>query len=83
MINFKRDYYGTDFRWTGKNLCPKTQFTAGVSIDAMNEDRQGFQNFNDQGIKGLWVLCAEMSEIIYGILILIYKHHGHFYPKCV
>ena len=53
VIDFKRDYYGTDFRWTGKNLCPKTQFTAGVSIDAMNEDRQGFQNFNDQGDKGI------------------------------
>lgn len=55
VIDFKRDYYGADFRWTGKDLLPYTQFSAGVAIDAMNEDRQGYQNFNDacdKGIKG-------------------------------
>ncbi|MGL5144828.1 MAG: TonB-dependent receptor domain-containing protein [Acinetobacter junii] len=53
VIDFKRDYYGADFRWTGKDLLPNTQFSAGVAIDAMNEDRQGYQNFNDAGDKGI------------------------------
>jgi len=53
VIDFKRDYYGADFRWTGKDLFPNTQFSAGVAIDAMNEDRQGYQNFNDAGDKGI------------------------------
>lgn len=53
VIDFKRDYYGADFRWTGKDLLPNTQFSAGVAIDAMNEDRQGYQNFNDTGDKGV------------------------------
>ncbi|MGN5763700.1 TonB-dependent receptor domain-containing protein [Acinetobacter calcoaceticus] len=53
VIDFKRDYYGADFRWTGKDLLPNTQFSAGVAIDAMNEDRQGYQNFNDAGDKGV------------------------------
>ncbi|MGS5405688.1 TonB-dependent receptor domain-containing protein [Acinetobacter junii] len=53
VIDFKRDYYGADFRWTGKDLLPYTQFSAGVAIDAMNEDRQSYQNFNDAGDKGI------------------------------
>lgn len=53
VIDFKRDYYGADFSWTGKDLLPNTQFSAGVAIDAMNEDRQGYQNFNDAGDKGI------------------------------
>ncbi|MBJ8418895.1 TonB-dependent receptor [Acinetobacter courvalinii] len=53
VIDFKRDYYGADIRWTGKDLLPNTQFSAGVAIDAMNEDRQGYQNFNDAGDKGV------------------------------
>lgn len=53
VIDFKRDYYGADFRWTGKDLLPYIQFSAGVAIDAMNEDRQGYQNFNDAGDKGI------------------------------
>lgn len=53
VIDFKRDYYGADFRWTGKDLLPNTQFSAGVAIDTMNEDRQGYLNFNDAGDKGI------------------------------
>ena len=53
VIDFKRDYYGADLRWTGKDLLPNTQLSAGVAIDAMNEDRQGYQNFNDTGDKGI------------------------------
>ena len=53
VIDFKRDYYGTDFRWTGKDLLPHTQFSAGLAIDAMNESRQGYLNFNGTGEKGI------------------------------
>ena len=53
IIDFKRNYYGTDVRWTGKDLLPNTQFSAGVAMDAMDEDRQGYQNFNSMGDKGV------------------------------
>ncbi|MCH7386997.1 TonB-dependent receptor [Acinetobacter modestus] len=53
VIDFKRDYYGADFRWTGKDLLPRTQFSAGLAIDGMNESRQGYLNFNDTGGKGI------------------------------
>ncbi len=46
MIDFSRDYYGTDLRWTGKDLLPNTRFTAGFAFDAMDEDRQGYENFD-------------------------------------
>ncbi len=58
VIDFSRDYYGTDLRWTGKDLLPHTRFTAGLAFDYMDEDRQGYENFvlvNNQpqyGIKG-------------------------------
>lgn len=45
VIDFSRDYYGTDLRWTGKDLLPNTRFTAGFAFDAMDEDRQGYENF--------------------------------------
>ncbi|MND26091.1 Vitamin B12 transporter BtuB [compost metagenome] len=53
VIDFKRDYYGADFRWTGKELLPNTTLSVGVALDAMKEDRQGYQNFNDAGDKGV------------------------------
>lgn len=53
VIDFKRDYYGADFRWTGKELLPNTTVSVGVALDAMKEDRQGYQNFNDTGDKGV------------------------------
>lgn len=58
VIDFSRDYYGTDIRWTGKDLMPNTRLTAGLAFDYMDEDRQGYENFvlvNNQpqyGIKG-------------------------------
>lgn len=58
VIDFSRDYYGTDIRWTGKDLLPNTRLTAGLAFDYMDEDRQGYENFvlvNNQpqyGIKG-------------------------------
>ncbi|EMY2613928.1 TonB-dependent receptor [Acinetobacter baumannii] len=53
VIDFKRNYYGADFRWTGKELLPNTTLSIGVALDAMKEDRQGYQNFNDTGDKGV------------------------------
>ncbi|MFX7946059.1 TonB-dependent receptor [Acinetobacter baumannii] len=53
VIDFERNYYGADFRWTGKELLPNTTLSIGVALDAMKEDRQGYQNFNDTGDKGV------------------------------
>lgn len=53
VIDFKRNYYGADFRWTGKELLPNTTLSIGVALDAMKQDRQGYQNFNDTGDKGV------------------------------
>ncbi|MFW1733015.1 TonB-dependent receptor family protein [Acinetobacter baumannii] len=58
VIDFKRNYYGADFRWTGKELLPNTTLSVGVALDAMDEDRKGFENFNlvngqpSYGVKG-------------------------------
>ncbi|MBJ9423369.1 TonB-dependent receptor [Acinetobacter seifertii] len=53
VIDFKRNYYGADLRWTGKKLLPNTTVSLGVALDAMDEDRKGYQNFNDVGDKGV------------------------------
>lgn len=53
VIDFERDYYGADFRWTGKELLPNTTLSVGVALDAMDEDRKGFENFNSDGIYGV------------------------------
>ena len=55
VIDFERDFYGADLRWTGKDLLPNTRISAGLAYDAMNEDRQGYENFdanNNFGVKG-------------------------------
>ncbi|MDC5526387.1 TonB-dependent receptor [Acinetobacter baumannii] len=58
LIDFERNYYGADFRWTGKELLPNTTLSVGVALDAMDEDRKGFENFNlvngqpSYGVKG-------------------------------
>ncbi|NUF30508.1 TonB-dependent receptor [Acinetobacter oleivorans] len=58
VIDFERDYYGADFRWSGKELIPNTTLSVGVALDAMDEDRKGFENFNlvngqpSYGVKG-------------------------------
>ena len=55
VIDFSRDYYGTDLRWTGKELLPNTRFTAGLAFDSMDEDRKGYENFDaggNYGVKG-------------------------------
>lgn len=53
VIDFSRDYYGTDLHWTGKDLLPNTRFTAGFAFDAMDEDRQGYENFDSAGNYGV------------------------------
>ncbi|OOT57034.1 TonB-dependent siderophore receptor [Acinetobacter pittii] len=53
VIDFERDYYGADFRWTGKELLPNTTLSVGVALDAMDEDRKGFENFNADGMYGV------------------------------
>ncbi|MEE7596675.1 TonB-dependent receptor [Acinetobacter baumannii] len=53
VIDFERNYYGADFRWTGKELLPNTTLSVGVALDAMDEDRKGFENFNADGIYGI------------------------------
>lgn len=53
VIDFSRNFYGTDLRWTGKNLLPNTQFTAGLALDFMDEDRQGYENFDSDGKYGV------------------------------
>ncbi|HEO1830189.1 TPA: TonB-dependent receptor family protein [Acinetobacter baumannii] len=58
VIDFERNYYGADFHWTGKELLPNTTLSVGVALDAMDEDRKGFENFNlvngqpSYGVKG-------------------------------
>lgn len=58
VIDFERDYYGADLRWTGKDLLPNTRLSIGLAYDAMNEDRQGYENFilennkPNYGVKG-------------------------------
>ncbi|MCV2442559.1 TonB-dependent receptor [Acinetobacter bereziniae] len=45
VIDFSRDFYGADLRWTGKELLPNTRISLGLAYDAMNEDRQGYENY--------------------------------------
>ena len=54
VIDFDRNFYGTDLRWTGKDILPDIQLIAGLAFDAMTEDRKGYQNFlgDRLGVKG-------------------------------
>ncbi|ANF82378.1 TonB-dependent receptor [Acinetobacter sp. NCu2D-2] len=55
VIDFDRNFYGTDIRWTGKEVLPNLKLIAGVAIDGMTEERKGFQNFigdSQFGVKG-------------------------------
>ncbi|WP_035326652.1 TonB-dependent receptor [Acinetobacter johnsonii] len=55
VIDFDRDYYGADFRWTGKEVLPNTTLVAGVALDRMVEDRKGYKNYDNEsnfGVKG-------------------------------
>lgn len=54
VIEFDRDFYGADLRWTGKNLLPHLKLIAGVAVDGMSEQRYGYHNYagDTLGIKG-------------------------------
>lgn len=54
VIDFDRQFYGADLRWTGKDILQNTKLIAGVAVDAMTEDRKGYLNFVGDvlGIKG-------------------------------
>ncbi|ATO19679.1 TonB-dependent siderophore receptor [Acinetobacter sp. LoGeW2-3] len=54
VIDFDRQFYGADLRWTGKDILPNTKLIAGVAVDGMTDDRKGYQNFVSDvlGIKG-------------------------------
>ena len=54
VIDFDRHFYGTDLRWTGKDILPNTKLIAGIAVDAMSEERKGYQNFvgDTLGVKG-------------------------------
>ncbi|RZG74976.1 TonB-dependent receptor [Acinetobacter wuhouensis] len=45
VIDFDRDYYGADFRWTGKDILLNTRISLGLAVDQMDEDRRGYENF--------------------------------------
>lgn len=54
VIDFDRQFYGADLRWTGRDVLPNTKLIAGLAVDAMTEDRKGYLNYvgNTFGIKG-------------------------------
>lgn len=54
VIDFDRNFYGTDLRWIGKELLPNLKLIVGVAIDAMTEERRGYENFAGSvlGVKG-------------------------------
>jgi len=56
VIDMSRDYAGLDARWTGRfsNTPVPVTVTAGLSVDTVKEDRQGYENFvgSQLGVKG-------------------------------
>ena len=56
VIDMSRDYAGVDARWTGKfdEAAVPVTVTAGLSIDQVQEDRKGYENYrgSDLGVKG-------------------------------
>ena len=55
VIDLGRNYYGTDLRWTAKNLMGSqpTTFIAGLAYDTLDEDRKGYENFIGTGANQL------------------------------
>ena len=56
VIDMSRDYGGLDARWTGKfsDAPVPVTVTAGLAVDTMKEDRQGYNNYvgSQLGVKG-------------------------------
>ena len=78
VIDFERNYYGTDFRWTGKELLPNTTLSIGVALDAMDENVKALKILMRMVFMASKVIYAVMKTILYGILTHIYKLHGSF-----
>lgn len=51
VIDLGRNYYGTDLRWTAKDLIGSqpTALIAGLAYDTLDEDRKGYENFIGAG----------------------------------
>jgi iron complex outermembrane recepter protein len=47
VVDFERNYSGTDLRWTWRQNLPSGPFelNAGLAFDRMNEERRGYENF--------------------------------------
>ena len=56
VIDLSRRYGGLDLRWNHGQISnmKSFQWTAGISIDSLNESRRGYENFvgNELGVKG-------------------------------
>jgi iron complex outermembrane receptor protein len=54
VIDFDRNFFGADLRWTGREIVPDLQLIAGLAVDALSEERKGYQNFvgDRLGVKG-------------------------------
>ena len=56
VVDFKRDFSGTEINWTHVNRLAdgKLTTTAGIEYGSANDARQGFENFigNEFGVKG-------------------------------
>lgn len=55
VIDMSRDYAGLDARWTGKfsDAPVPVTVTAGLALDYIQEDRQGYENFDGNGNFGI------------------------------
>lgn len=53
VIDFERLYYGADIRWMAERLFSDVDLAVGVSLDRMDEDRQGYENFDETGEYGV------------------------------
>lgn len=56
VIDFDRDFYGAEFRWTGHGLLAggALRTTVGLEYGSSSDDRSGYENFIGQefGVKG-------------------------------
>ncbi len=53
VIDFDRTYYGVDLRWMAEDLFSHLDVALGLAFDRMDEDRQGYENFDSSGNYGV------------------------------
>lgn len=53
VIDFDRKYYGVDLRWMAEDLFSHLDLALGLAFDRMDEDRQGYENFDSSGNYGV------------------------------